>query len=813
MKHLFITFCLVLITFTTYAQIQRPYSTVFSDSISIKNNFGNDIYFYDDFNLIDLENNNGYALMHMYDDMSYAPKYLMMKFDVNGNLTSDTIYDFIGVSSMSYPQPVFSSTMMNNNFIGLSSTKDSMSNEMPFIFAIDANGNVAWNTYFGFDSISAYPSGMFADKNNNEILTFGEANYYFIPPINQKSYFNQQNNNFGKKSPESTNKFESFVTKLDVNGNILWTKKYAMEGSDTNQLNIRTGAMANDGDYLFAGDIYGNMNMSLRYFKTDVNGNIIWDIPFTLTNLPGNDTISPSEYKGISKLYPMKDGSATIVGEINITATETNMLFLLNFDQSTGAVNYTRRYYLPSNMSLHLDKFVMDNHENITLTVDENGFHYIIKINKNGIIKTTRNIFDAALTSGDMFMGLLSTEDNGILFIKEKLDFQMNSKGFHLFKANHKLLSFCADTANASTLLVEDIAVVPITIGDTVYTTSVSNGVLSISGNTSGIFQADNYCDCQISISGTVTDINSTPAANTPLYLYKVKPLGQFELFDSTMTDAAGNYMFDYLPEEQFIIKSSTNLPNTVSTYYGSPNDHVNWDSAWVFNLSCTNQTLTGKDITLVPTVPQTGNGVLSGFVYDLGSFGTLRKSNPNDKALGDPIPGIDITVNQSPGGTVGISPTDNNGGYNFAGLNVGASFIVTADIPGLPNDSTYTINITVTNNNFDSLNFYIDSAGVYILDTNLTTSVTVYNDLETAIELMPNPTQNNVNLVIQSETSSNAAIRLTSYTGSIVSEKRQQINKGKNTIELVTDQLSSGIYFIQIQMNNKIIVKKLVKQ
>lgn len=789
MKHLFITFCLALITFTTYAQIQRPYSTVFSDSISIKDNFGNDIYFFDDFNLIDLENNNGYALMHMYDDMSYAPKYLMMKFDVNGNLTSDTIYDFIGVSSMPYPQPVFSSTMMNNNFIGLSSTQDSMSNEMPFIFAIDANGNVVWNTYFGFDSISAYSSGMFADKNNNEILTFGEANDYNSNPA----------------------KNESFITKLDANGNILWTKKYAMEGSDTNQLNIRTGAMANDGDYLFAGNIYGNMDMSLRYFKTDVNGNIIWDIPFTLTNLPGNDTISPGEYKGISKLYPMKDGSATIVGEINISSTETNILFLLNFDQSTGTVNYTRRYYLPS-ISIYPKQIIMDKNENIIISMEDfNGSTYLTRIDKNGIITASHQLFNTPTNTG-YSLGLAPTDDKGILLLKEKTGGQM-SEGYFLFKTNQKMLTSCADTAAIMPFYIENIAVLPVTIGDTVYTTSVSNGVLSISGNTSGIFQADNYCDCQISISGTVADINSTPAANTPLYLYKVKPLGQFELFDSTMTDAVGNYMFDYLPEEQFIIKSSTNLPNTVSTYYGSPNDHVNWDSAWVFNLSCSNPNLTGKDITLVPTVPQSGNGVLSGFVYDLGSFGTLRKSNPNDKALGDPIPGIDITVNQSPGGTVGISTTDGNGGYNFTGLNVGANFVIEADIPGLPNDSIYTVVVTVTNNNFDSLNFYIDSAGVYILDTNLTTSVTVYNDLETAIELMPNPTQNNVNLVIQSEISSNATIRLTSYTGSIVSEKRQQINKGKNTIELTTDQLSSGIYFIQIQMNKKIIVKKLVKQ
>lgn len=790
MKQLFII-ALICSSVYSFAQ-QRPNSKVFSDSLTIKNSFGNQLDFYENFQIQDLKNNNGYAIINSYDDISYAPKYLMMKFDIDGNQLMDTIYDFTPLNAQGWVDNVKSLGTLNNQTVVLSSIVDTNFNTLNFLFTLDASNNVIWNTYFNTDTLSNYPNGMMIDNANNEILVYGEAN----------------NNN---SNPQT---YESFISKLDGSGNVLWTKIHGMEGSDTNRFNIRHAAIANDGNYLFAGDIYGNMDMKLRYYKTDINGNVIWNMPFNFTNLPGNDSIDPGNYKGIHKIFPLKNGNAVLVGSYTGGMTETQILFTIGFDQSNGTINFARRYYLPFE-SIYVEQIEMDNDENILISCEDmNAFNnYIAKIDKNGIVLSNFYTFDTATNTGYV-KGFTKTEDDGFLLLNAKVDAQFNPNGYFLFKTNNKLLSSCADTANANFFLIEDINAYGISMNDTVYSVSPTiSGSTTLSGATTANVQSNVMCDCQISISGIVHDINSVPASNTTLYLYKVKSQGQFTLFDSTVTDLTGNYLFDYLPEEQFIIKSSTNLPNTVSTYYGSPNDHVNWDSAWVFNLSCTNQTLTGKDITLVPTVPQTGNGALSGFVYDLGSFGTLRKSNPNDKALGDPIPDIDITVNQSPGGTVGISTTDGNGGYNFTGLNVGASFIVTADIPGLPNDSTYTINITVTNNNFDSLNFYIDSAGVYILDTNLTTSISVYNDLETAIELMPNPTQNNVNLVIQSETSSNAAIRLTSYTGSIVSEKRQQINKGKNTIELVTDQLSSGIYFIQIQMNNKIIVKKLVKQ
>lgn len=791
MKQLFII-ALICSSVYSFAQ-QRPNSTVFSDSLTIKNSFGSHIDFYEDFQIQDLKNNNGYAVYNMFDDLSYAPKYLMMKFDINGNQLMDTIYDFVPVTTMGWVDPVKSTELLNNQTIVLSSTPDSNYNNLNFLFAVDASNNVTWNTYFNIDTLSNYTSGMFIDNNNNEILVYGEAN----------------NNN---STPQS---YESFISKLDASGNLLWTKIHGMEGSDTNQFNIRHAAIANDGNYLFAGDIYGNMNMNLRYYKTDINGNVIWDMPFNFINLPGNDSIDPSNYKGVHKVFPLKNGNAILVGNYSDGTTETQILFTIGFDQSNGTINFARRYYLPFE-SIFAEQIVMDKDENILISCEDMNANknYIAKIDKNGIVVSNFFTFDTA-TNTSYLKGFTKTEDDGFLLLNPKIDAQFNPNGYFLFKTNNKLLSSCADTASANFFLIEDINAYGITMNDTVYNTSPTiSGSTTLAGTTTTNVQTNVMCDCQISISGIVHDINSVPASNTTLYLYKVKSQGQFTLFDSTVTDLTGNYLFDYLPEESFIIRSTTNMPNTISTYYGSPNDHSKWDSAWVFNLSCTNSTLTGKDITLIPTVPQTGSGVISGFVYELNGFGTLRKSyGPNDKALGDPIPGIDITVNQSPGGAVGISTTDANGGYTFGGLNVGADFEIVADIPGLPNDSMYTVSVTVTNNNFDSLNFYVDSVGIFILDTNLVTGINIFEQNDLSIELMPNPTNSNVNVIFTAENDGKAALRIMSYTGATLIEKQHFVQKGSSNLTLDLAHLANGIYFMQIQLDNQVFIKKIIKQ
>lgn len=791
MKQLFIALLLVFVTLFSFGQ--RPNAITFADSTIVKNSFGTPIPFYEEFHIVDLKNNNGFNIINFYDDASYEPKYLFLKRNFDGTSISDTIYHFNPLNAQGYAYGVKATTKLGNNSIVVSAVEDANYNAHAFVFSVDQTGNILWNKHILIDSVTANIRGAFADEANNNVIFFGSSEDYISTP----------------------SVYESFITKINGNGVLVWSKKFAYVGSDTNELHISAGTVANDGDYIFAAKSWSPSNQFYRIFKTDTSGSIVWDMPINVVNQPGNDTINPSESKSIHKVIPLKDGNAILVASVMNGQAETDNLVLINFNQSTGNINYSKKYTLPVD-GIYVNNVGKDNNDNVVLSYEDpnNPFNWLVKIDKNGIVISSHRIFDTT-TNTEWIKGFSSTEDGGFIVINNRLNSFQSPEGIFVFKTNKNLLlSSCADSTLGIFFTTENINTFNVSIPDNIYTPSINEGSLTYAGNTSATVTQDLYCDCQISISGIVHDINSVPASNTTLYLYKVRPQGQFILFDSTVTDLTGNYLFDYLPEEPFIIRSTTNMPNTISTYYGSPNDHSKWDSAWVFNLSCSNPTLTGKDITLIPTVPQTGNGVISGFVYELNGFGTLRKGyDPNNKALGDPIPDIDITVNQSPGGAVGIATTDPNGGYTFTGLNVGANFEIVADIPGLPNDSMYTVNVTVTNNNFDSLNFYVDSVGIFILDSNIVTAINIVKQNELSIELMPNPTNSNVNVIFTAEKDGKAVLKIMSYTGATLIEKQHFVQKGSSNLTLDLAHLSNGIYFMQIQLDNKVFIKKIIKQ
>ena len=790
MKQLFITLLLIFITLFSFGQ--RPNSITFADSTIVRNSFGIPVPFYENFHIIDLKNNNGFNIINFYDDSSYEPKYLFLKRNFNGTSISDTIYHFNPLAPQGYAYGVKATTKLGNNSIVVSAIEDSNYTANAFVFSVDQTENILWNKHILIDSVTANIRGVFADETNNDFVFFGSSEDYISTP----------------------SVYESFITKIDGNGVLVWSKKFAYVGSDTNELYISAGALANDGDYIFAAKSWSPSNQFYRFFKTDTSGSIVWNKSINIVNQPGNDTISPNESKSIHKVIPLKDGNVILVASVMNGQSETDNLVLINFNQSTGNINYSKKYTLPVD-GIYVNSVEKDNNDNVVLSYEDpnNPYNWLVKIDKNGIVISSHRIFDTTANT-EWIKGFSSTEDDGFMVINNRLNSFQNPEGIFVFKTDKHLSLSCADSTLGIFFTIENINTFYVPMPDTIYTPSISEGALTYAGNTSATVNQDLYCDCQVSISGIVHDINSVPASNTTLYLYKVKPQGQFTLFDSTITDLTGNYLFDYLPEEPFIIRSTTNMPNTISTYYGSPNDHSKWDSAWVFNLSCSNPTLTGKDITLIPTVPQTGNGVISGFVYELNGFGTLRKGyGSNDKALGDPIPDIDITVNQSPGGAVGIATTDPNGGYTFTGLNVGANFEIVADIPGLPNDSMYTVNVTVTNNNFDSLNFYVDSVSIFILDTNIVTGINIVNQNDLSIELMPNPTNRNVNVVFTAEKDGKAALKIMSYTGATLIEKQHFVQKGSSNLTLNLADLANGIYFMQIQLDNKVFIKKIIKQ
>ncbi|MCL4856353.1 MAG: T9SS type A sorting domain-containing protein, partial [Flavobacteriales bacterium] len=300
---------------------------------------------------------------------------------------------------------------------------------------------------------------------------------------------------------------------------------------------------------------------------------------------------------------------------------------------------------------------------------------------------------------------------------------------------------------------------------------------------------------------------NSMPAENTEVALYKydVTP-GRFLLYSTTLTDANGFYMFDYLPEANYIIKAVTDIAGYVPTFYNSLGGELQWENAEIISTDCfVNPML--FDINLIEQLPQAGTGTISGHVYELEGYAPQAK-----KAPGDPLSDIDITVDQSPGGAVSSATTDVNGFYEFTVLNKNATFIVRANIPGLVNDSIYTISIDLSVTEYTTLDFWVDSVGVYIL-ADSSTGINNSNLIVEKFEIAPNPASNNINLLLNTTTNSSTTISILNTLGEKVYQIQTNLNAGSNNVLLNINNLANGVYYIQLNDGVHQQTKKLIKQ
>jgi hypothetical protein len=277
---------------------------------------------------------------------------------------------------------------------------------------------------------------------------------------------------------------------------------------------------------------------------------------------------------------------------------------------------------------------------------------------------------------------------------------------------------------------------------------------------------------------------------------------------DSTITDAGGSYQFNYVPTDSFLIRveaDTTLFPGALTSYYKEPQWCYRWDLAGVFHAHCDSGTVV-KDIKLVVPAPLTGGSTVKGYIFE--NAGSFDRKEP-----GDPIPGIDITVDQSPGGIVGGTSSGTNGSYTLTGINSNATYVITIDFPGLPHDSVWTVNVNATDSILDSLNFYIDSTGIYILEDSFGVGVNVVRTDNLDVDLYPNPSNGVFTVNISALKPEDVELQLTTQSGRIVLTSKQRVFEGDNKI-LFDDasDLPAGIYFLKIREGNNLHIKKIVK-
>ena len=86
-------------------------------------------------------------------------------------------------------------------------------------------------------------------------------------------------------------------------------------------------------------------------------------------------------------------------------------------------------------------------------------------------------------------------------------------------------------------------------------------------------------------------------------------------------------------------------------------------------------------------------------------------------------------------------------------------------------------------------------------------------SDQSSVLAVYPNPCDDKLNIVINASTI-NACLHLTDVTGKVVFQTQLEMNNGSSVQSISTDQLYSGIYFLQLKSENKLFeVVKVVKQ
>ncbi|MES2836161.1 MAG: carboxypeptidase regulatory-like domain-containing protein [Bacteroidota bacterium] len=320
----------------------------------------------------------------------------------------------------------------------------------------------------------------------------------------------------------------------------------------------------------------------------------------------------------------------------------------------------------------------------------------------------------------------------------------------------------------------------------------VTNGVASISAN-----GTDPIIFGKVSLSST--GINNGVVellGNTPGTL-------AMAAYATANVDANGNYVFSGVPAGSYLLSAEANdvaYPFAAKTYYVNAN---NWLDATSVSATC--NTSAERNINLIGFAAMTGSDLVRGTIYDLNP----GKTN----VVGDPIPGVDVSLEQNPGGImVAQTTTDNDGKYEFANVPTG-SFTLFVDMPGVGMTSSHEI-VTGGGAVHEDNNFYVDSAlTIYSTEPVTTLSSVKENKKELVVKAYPNPFTSQLTVAINAEPNAVATIALYSILGENIVELESKLPRKNNHIALSNlEKLKTGVYILKIKVNQTEEIIRVVK-
>lgn len=775
---------LIVLSSVSYAQIKH---TKFSRVITIDtlNTFST---FYNT-SISEIPLTGGYFLSNYKDDSQLPDfKASTIKLDYQGNILFDTVYSFNPINPSGNANIVNNKTNLSGNAILYNTSyANSGSVSSPYLIKTDLNGNLLWHYGYSDNSVELETKQLVATQDGGYLI-LGHAMDWSSSMIDH-----------------------GFAIKVNPSGVMQWHQLYA--NKDTMTVQFNDGIEIPNGDLFMVGTSFnfqggartlGMWDILVTMLKTDNNGNTIWNKGITI-DAPIDNT------SGFSDLScgMLGDSNVFVSFSVRDSSVNKNKFAVASVNINTGNTNWVNYYSLPPSEEMNIREAISDREGNIIISGSDynTGTGMLFKIDGLGNVVTTKRF--AIMSNAHYPNHTIKTQDGGFAHLNE-----IDGKNILFVKTDIDLDPSCPNVDSTYFTLT------PLAINDTSYFGYVDS-VRTLSSLSSSQMTAATpvaievndslICSCSNTLTGIVYD-GASPAVNAKVFLFKKgfvpKP---WQAYDSTITDALGSYSFYDFPTDSFLVKVEPDpllQPNAIKSYYKQVGFCFKWDSAGVFYVHCDSGIVT-NDIDLINITPMSGNSSLNGYVFE--NTGGFSKGS-NGIIPGDPIPDIDITVEQSPGGIVGAGTTGGNGYYDLPNLDNNATYVISIDFPGLPNDSIYTMVISLSDTIFDSLNFYIDTTGIYIVTGGLGVGVNVIDFDDLKVDIYPNPSSNDFNLKISALKPEEVTYEVMNEFGQSILKNHKKLHQGENNIILETDDLSKGIYFLKIKQANKIYIKKLIK-
>ncbi|MFH1320359.1 MAG: carboxypeptidase regulatory-like domain-containing protein [Bacteroidota bacterium] len=302
------------------------------------------------------------------------------------------------------------------------------------------------------------------------------------------------------------------------------------------------------------------------------------------------------------------------------------------------------------------------------------------------------------------------------------------------------------------------------------------------------------------SISGQAT-IDSAGAENALITLYYDNgSVGQWTVLTTTYADYMGYYYFDGgLLQGNYIIMADPDTlmyPNAIPTYYMSTH---RWDLAEVVNAGCYDE-ISSANISIVSLPPLTGTSDLSGTMQ-----AAVKKA--------DPVPGVNISLEQVPGSVVASDKTDNDGNFSFTNVPQG-NFTLRVSIPGMEMTSTYNIDLTSDDSTIAGLDFAVGDSTIIATGPGSTGKEIIIANLFN-IKIYPNPYKEFTTFEYTLEKENSVTIEVYNMLGELVfseQEKGQAAGTYKTRFSAKELGEAPGVYTAKIKVGNNVYSTSLLE-